>query len=227
MEEPLPLPPYTFDGQLSDDQNYLVWTAILCRHSFSRKGHMGALLVDPRANAVVAFANNTPLLWSAVQKKAGEVHAEALAVGRAAASGAATAGATCYVTAPPCAACFQALAAAGVARIVHFGARRCDAVDVAARALGVAIEGVAFNNGSLDYDARARQFWLDQSETAEVTRARVDAWWVRWMDKYKKAARDIGVAVTDLPGNGHKKRRIKDVDQGDDQVDDEGKDEEN
>ena len=42
----LSLPAYTFDPTLSDDENFLTWAVLLARCSYSRKGHMGALLTS-------------------------------------------------------------------------------------------------------------------------------------------------------------------------------------
>ncbi|KAJ3203325.1 hypothetical protein HDU83_002971 [Entophlyctis luteolus] len=108
LDEPLPLPDYIFDPQLTEDENFLIWCTILCRHSYSRKGHMAAIIVapeqdptSPRAAAepllssspqpnprarIITYANNTPIMYNPVEKKCPEIHAEALCICRVAAN---------------------------------------------------------------------------------------------------------------------------------------------
>ncbi|KAJ3063975.1 hypothetical protein HDU99_004636, partial [Rhizoclosmatium hyalinum] len=194
METPLPLPPYEFDAALSTDDNYLAWACILARHSNSRKGHMGAIIVNPTTSQILSYANNTPLLFNAslIQKKIQEIHAEALCVSQAASISTSLAGATCYVTAPPCAECFMLLAAAGVKRIVHLNKYCPPVVAVSAKALGIEIRSVDFAL-DVNFNDRSRQFWASQGETAEMTRSRVDRWWERWMQRIRTAADALGV----------------------------------
>ncbi|PWN53526.1 hypothetical protein IE53DRAFT_153693 [Violaceomyces palustris] len=156
MEEPPPLPPYTFQASLTEDENFLTWATILARHSFSRKGHMGALIVrPPSASAedsppnqrVLSYANNTPLLYHRNPRNVAEIHAEALCVSLSARRGTSILGSTCYVTFPPCNECFRLLVASGVERIVF---RKSlvpginDSLLVSARALGIELKGTGF-----------------------------------------------------------------------------------
>ncbi|KAI8622409.1 hypothetical protein BC830DRAFT_1089794 [Chytriomyces sp. MP71] len=210
LSDPAPLPAYRFDSALSADDNFLIWAAILCRHSSSRKGHMAALLVRPSDNTVLAYANNTPLLFNAIQKKAPEVHAEALCIARCARTGVNAMGATCYVTAPPCNECFMSLASAGVKRIVHVNTTRTESVRIAAHVLGIEIVGVPHGpaGGRIDFNAQTRDFWTSAGETAGATRTRVDSWWAKWMRAYKASAQVLRIAVQDVPNDGSKKRRL-------------------
>ena len=76
-----------------------------------RGGGAGA---GENAGEILAIATNTPLF----QPYASDVHAEVNAVSACARCGQAMAGATAYITMPPCKHCFMVLQGAGVARIV-------------------------------------------------------------------------------------------------------------
>ncbi|KAJ3068970.1 hypothetical protein HDU98_007931 [Podochytrium sp. JEL0797] len=210
LDQPLPLPEYTFDATLSDDTNFLVWAVILCRYSSSRKGHMACLLV--KDNTVISYANNTPLLFSPLQKKAPEIHAECLAVCRAAKNGTRLENATCYVTAPPCCECFQSLSCAGIQRVVHLGVVMPESVKVAAKVLGVELVGVPWGERGFDFKQAGIDYWAER-ETADTTRSRVDAWWEKWMQTYKQAASLLGIQSEEGDGasnkNKNKKRRLE------------------
>ncbi|ORY47238.1 hypothetical protein BCR33DRAFT_714998, partial [Rhizoclosmatium globosum] len=206
METPLPLPPYEFDAALSTDDNYLAWACILARHSNSRKGHMGAIIVNPTTSQILSYANNTPLLFNAslIQKKIQEIHAEALCVSQAA-------------SIQLHSLCFMLLAAAGVKRIVHLNKYCPPVVAVSAKALGIEIRSVDFAL-DVNFNDRSRQFWASQGETAEMTRSRVDRWWDRWMQRIRTAADALGVKY-DEDGGGRKKRKRDDGSQEKDGAD--------
>jgi deoxycytidylate deaminase len=141
VSQPWPLPPFTFDPSLSEDENFITYSLVLARFSVSRKGHMGALLVrssldhapdqvlpgdiakvrfadEAIRQRVITYANNTPLLCHDKPKVVPEIHAEALCISRAASLGKPTAGSTIYVTFPPCNECFKLIVAAGIRRCV-------------------------------------------------------------------------------------------------------------
>ncbi|KAN0061050.1 hypothetical protein ACQY0O_006785 [Thecaphora frezii] len=148
--EQLPLPPYTFDPTLSEDENYLTWSVILSRHSFSKRGHMGALLVRPASDAssssqLLVHAVNTPLLYTTGHpRNVSEIHAEALCLSLAAQRGIAVQGAAVYVTFPPCSECFKLLLMAGIKKLVfrkNYNLHCSDALLVTAEAWGVQVKG--------------------------------------------------------------------------------------
>lgn len=230
LVEPLPIPPYESDPALSEDENALTWVSILARHSSSKKGHMGTIFVrrpesgDPKDTTstclpplnsrIVAYGNNTPVLYARNPKGVPEIHAEALAICQSAARGVSVSGCTVYVSFPPCNDCFKLLVAAGIKRCVYkksilIGSG--DAVLVAAQAHGIEMVGTLDQTTYLrqigdeeaakvakalerkqdeERDLRVRAFWASQGEDAMKTRARVHRWWEEWMQRYR-ASEDI------------------------------------
>eukprot|EP00913_Durusdinium_trenchii_P017143 g16122.t1 len=106
--EPLPT--------LSDDENSLDLALLLARNSQCKAGSMGCLVVQK--GQVIACHVNGPMWEMNSRRPASDLHAEVQAIGRCAQLGRSTAGATVYVTMPPCRRCFMLLAASGVKRIV-------------------------------------------------------------------------------------------------------------
>lgn len=242
LADPLPLPSYTFDATLSEDENFLTWASILARHSTSRKGNMGTIFVraptsgnprqpglctPPAPERVILYANNVPTLYMPAQKAVPEVHAEALAISRAARRGIALEGCTVYVTFPPCVECAKLLLAVGVKRCIFKRSllpTYAEGFLAAAHVAGIEVRGtsdkaflrraqdqtedehleVILNAREADQaaeaqrDNRVRQYWANVGETGTMTKARVDAWWARWMEEHAAAAK----AVRHLWGGG-------------------------
>ena len=102
-----------------------------------------------RERAARALSPFACLIHSRVAQVA-DIHAEADALAHAARAGARVAGASCYVTKPPCVRCAAQLAAAGIVRCgysgqlrAHFDERVSCAVEAVAQAAGMAlVEGV-------------------------------------------------------------------------------------
>ena len=112
---------WRYDTSLTADENYMDLAVLVSRNSQCIGGHMGCVLVrgggagaGENAGEILAVATNTPLF----QPYASDVHAEVNAVSACARCGQAMAGATAYITMPPCKHCFMVLQGAGVARIV-------------------------------------------------------------------------------------------------------------
>lgn len=190
LTDPLPLPPYIFEDELTEDENLLTWVSILARHSSSKKGHMGTIFVrppeigssssgpssacQPQINIrIAAYANNTPLLYSKSPKNVPEIHAEALAICRSAARAVSLSGCTVYVSFPPCNECFKLLIAAGVKRCVFkkgviAGEGQGDAVLVAAEVHGIEMVGTLDKanyhrqRGDKDAESNAKQYERQQ-----------------------------------------------------------------
>lgn len=143
LPQPAPLPEYVFDYSHSEDDNFLTWVTVLARQSFSRKGHMAAMIVrpplpgsyDPRTSSapsssssapssatptsrVVVYANNYPINYVQNAKAVSEVHAETHCIALAARHGKSIEGCTLYVTFPPCNECSRVILAAGIKRCV-------------------------------------------------------------------------------------------------------------
>jgi len=166
---------------------------------------------------IVAYANNTPLLYNKNAKAVPEIHAEALAICRSAARGISLTGCTVYVSFPPCNECFKLLVACGVKRCVFrkgilVGEGQGDAVMVAAEVHGIEMVGTldranlyrraADKEGEMDEkkvermrddtrDGKVRGFWATQGEDAIKTRARVNRWWEDWMQRYRTAEKVV------------------------------------
>lgn len=242
LSDPLPLPPYTFDATLSEDENFLTWSSILARHSTSRKGNMGTIFVvpptsgDPRvpglcsppaAERILMYANNVPTLYAPAQKAVPEVHAEALAISRAARRGVALEGCTVYVTFPPCIECAKLVVAVGVKRCIFKRSllpTYAEGFLAAAYVAGIEVRGTSDDaflrpaegqteeahleailtareldqRHEAERDGRVRQYWNDAGETGAMTKARVDAWWARWTEEHAAAAK----ATNHLWGGG-------------------------
>ena len=102
-----------------------------------------------RERAARALSPFACLIHSRVAQVA-DIHAEADALAHAARAGVRVAGASCYVTKPPCVRCAAQLAAAGIVRCgysgqlrAHFDERVSCAVEAVAQAAGMAlVEGV-------------------------------------------------------------------------------------
>lgn len=166
MEEPIALPPFDFNESLSEDDNFLTWSTVLARMSFSKKGHMGAIVVSPPLTSssdptlpinlqpsasssdaksrVLIHGNNTPLLYNTNPKQVPEIHAEALCISISAKEGIRLKGSTIYVTFPPCHECFRLICGAGIKRCVYrksISSPTGDAALVAAKVLGIELCG--------------------------------------------------------------------------------------
>jgi deoxycytidylate deaminase len=117
-----------YRNDLSCDANFMDLASLISRNSCCNGGHMGCVIVRgetaapaPAASAlagqppeIIARAINSPLFAA----NSSDTHAEVNAIAQCARRGVATAGATAYITMPPCRNCFMLLVAAGVARIV-------------------------------------------------------------------------------------------------------------
>ncbi|EPQ28397.1 uncharacterized protein PFL1_04224 [Pseudozyma flocculosa PF-1] len=190
-----PLPPYTFNPDLTEDENFLTWSVILARSSFSKRGHMGALVVGPpappsalelssssssssppasepvsAASRVLVYANNTPLLYTTGHpRNVAEIHAEALCTSLAAKRGICIDGATAYVTYPPCLECFKLLLMAGVRRMVYrknYNLVCTDSVLVTAEVWGVELVGTMC--GFIQDPARPWQEGIEEKVKSEI-----------------------------------------------------------
>lgn len=99
------------------DEAGLRLALLVARNSRCRNGSMGCAVVSE--GVLVAAETNGPFWGSMDAKKPpSDVHAEVNAIGSCARRGVAIAGASVYITMPPCRRCFQLLAASGVGRIV-------------------------------------------------------------------------------------------------------------
>lgn len=204
MEPALPLPPYEFDPSLSEDENFLTWCCILARHSFSKKGHMAAIVVAPPAPAsvpsastsasasdstafpslspaerILQYANNTPLLFHRSPKNVPEIHAEALCISRAARRGIALEGATIYVTFPPCNECFKLIAATGVRRAVFrkgIWKGVGDALLVAARVCEVQMEGTSMRRSRVRREGKRALEQGEQEQGEQGEQEKEEEW---------------------------------------------------
>lgn len=201
ISQPLPLPPYQSDPNLSEDDNLLIWVSILARHSSSKKGHMGTIFVrppekgdpsdpsstclPPLSSRIAAYANNTPLLFARHSKGVPEIHAEALAISRSAANGVPLAGCTVYISFPPCNECFKLLVGAQIKRCAFKkgilpGEGKGDAVLVAAETHGIEMAGTLDKAnfykgiGNKEAEVEARQ---QERKGEEVRDAKVRAFW--------------------------------------------------
>ncbi|UZJ57388.1 hypothetical protein CBS101457_006708 [Exobasidium rhododendri] len=213
IKEPLPLPPFTPDPALSEDENLLTFVSILARHSMSKKGHMGTIFVRPPeigspsvaddmclpelSTRITAYANNTPTIYNKNPKAVPEIHAEALAICRSAARG--------------------LLVASGIKRCVfkkgiQIGEGQGDGVLVAAEVYGIEMVGTLDEcnkhkqagdkvaeaeakrrERALDdvRDGRLREFWASQGEDAIKTRGRVSRWWEDWFERFRAAEKIV------------------------------------
>lgn len=172
--------------------------------------------LPPVQERIIHYSNNTPLLFARFAKGVPEVHAEALAISRCARLGIPIEGCTVYISFPPCNDCMKLLLSAGVKRCVFKKAilnqtSQGEAALVAAEVEGMELVGtldpkVAGRSSNdeqaskakaeerrLDEirDKRVRQFWANQDEDAEKTRARNARWWEDYMSRYKAADKII------------------------------------
>lgn len=172
--------------------------------------------LPPVHERIIHHSNNTPLLYARFAKGVPEVHAEALAISRCARLGIPIEGCTVYISFPPCNDCMKLLLSAGVKRCVFKKAilnqtSQGEAALVAAEVEGMELVGtldpmVAGKNGKDEQaskakaeerkadeirDKRVRQFWSNQGEDAEKTRARNARWWENYMSRYKAADKVI------------------------------------
>ena len=155
--------------------------SLISRNSCCNGGHMGCVIVRgetavPASPAIaaqppeiIARAINTPLFLA----NSSDTHAEVNAIAQCARRGVPTAGATAYITMPPCRNCLTLLVAAGVARIVSRLA--CSAERHAAVA---AEHGIALAAVPDDAEAEARRAALVAAAVAgdgDAERARIAA----------------------------------------------------
>jgi deoxycytidylate deaminase len=145
---------WEYQPSLCADENYLDLALLLARNANLKGGSMGCVIVSAAAAAAaVAAAAATEAAAGAAREEleviaqatnsalytpgASDVHAEVNAIASCARRGVATAGATIYITMPPCAQCFTAIQAAGVRRVVSRLPCAVDKVSRAMAALGV------------------------------------------------------------------------------------------
>ncbi|KAJ3299194.1 hypothetical protein HK104_009727 [Borealophlyctis nickersoniae] len=140
---------WSYNPSFTRDENYLDLTCLVARSSISLKGHMGAIVVrepdssqskESAEGTVLACGINTPFYPPPPGKSirsSAEIHAETNALAACARNGAATDGATIYITYPPCKDCFVQIVYAGIKRVVF--RKRCiiDHIKETAAAWGV------------------------------------------------------------------------------------------
>lgn len=118
------------DPSISFDDNVMDLVMLVTRTSKCRQGSMACILVKPSGSktnvnngddllevvrsSIVSVSTNLSLF----KAKNSDVHAEIGALGAACRKGIQTEGCSAYITMPPCRACFGALVAAGIERIV-------------------------------------------------------------------------------------------------------------
>ncbi|CEQ41205.1 SPOSA6832_02888, partial [Sporobolomyces salmonicolor] len=122
--------------------------------------------LKPGQTVFLARASNQP-----------ELHAEARSICRAAASGTALAGATAYVSFPPCQSCASLLVAAGVKRLVYRQTMTAAASLELCKREGV--ECVELADKELDERLKERvgTWWKERGEGKDETRTRLERWW--------------------------------------------------
>ncbi|GAA5911585.1 hypothetical protein JCM5296_005256 [Sporobolomyces johnsonii] len=106
-----------------------------------------------------------------------ELHAEARSMCLAAATGTALAGATAYVSFPPCQSCASLLVAAGVKRLVYRQTMTAAASLELCKREGV--ECVEMADKELDERLKERvgTWWKERGEGKDETRTRLERWW--------------------------------------------------
>jgi dCMP deaminase len=134
---------WAYRNDLSMDMNYMDLASLLSRNSRCSGGHMGCVLVrgDTASGGsngpveIISRAINTPLF----APDTSDIHAEVNAVALCARRGTPTAGATAYITMPPCRNCFMLLVASGVSRIVSRLACSTERIVTVAAEHGIAL----------------------------------------------------------------------------------------
>lgn len=106
-----------------------------------------------------------------------ELHAEARSLCLAARSGTATAGATAYVSFPPCQACLPLLVAAGVTRLVYRQRMSAQGAVELCRREGVECVEVLDKEHDEMIKERVARWWKARGEGRDETRTRLDRWW--------------------------------------------------
>ncbi|GAA5825198.1 hypothetical protein JCM11251_006139 [Rhodosporidiobolus azoricus] len=142
-----------------------------------------APLVDP-SKLALKKRHRTPAVPKADQSlflaKAStfpELHAEARSICLAAAEGVPLAGATAYVSFPPCQGCLPLLVASGLKRLVYRQTMTAQACVELCKREGV--ECVEFDNKDKDEELKKRvaEWWKSKGEGRDETRTRLDRWW--------------------------------------------------
>jgi len=132
------------DPSISFDENIMDLVMLLTRNSICTQGHMACILVDPSRVRVVSSSSSAAaaaiaddddsvenllrridesiisaeINRSLFKPRNSDIHAEIGALGNATRRGMKTEGCTAFITMPPCKACFGALFASGIKRIV-------------------------------------------------------------------------------------------------------------
>jgi deoxycytidylate deaminase len=167
---------------LSCDANFMDLASLISRNSCCNGGHMGCVIVRgetapalaaPALAAqppeIIARAINSPLFTA----NSSDTHAEVNAIAQCARRGVPTAGATAYITMPPCRNCFMLLIAAGVGRIVSRLACTAERYAAVAAERGVVLAAVP---DDAETEARRAALVADTvSGDGGVERARVAA----------------------------------------------------
>lgn len=117
---------WTPDDNLSEDENYIDLVLLITRSSQLKQGSMGCLLVQPssRHDTSSPLSLQDRILVAATNQSFykdnnnSDIHAEMVALARAARRGIAVDQCTAYITMPPCKRCLPALVVAGIGRIV-------------------------------------------------------------------------------------------------------------
>lgn len=130
-----------------------------------KKGKTKAVL-KPRQTLFQAKASNAP-----------ELHAETRSICLAAAQGIPLAGATAYISFPPCAHCLPLLVATGIKRLVYRQVMLAQGSVELCKREGV--ECVEFTDKA--HDERLKeivgQWWKSKGEGRDETRTRLERWW--------------------------------------------------
>lgn len=115
------------DPSISFDENVMDLVLLLTRNSGCSQGHMACILVDTPSElgqgedltkTIDESIISAEINRSLYKPKSSDIHAEISALGRACRMGRKTEGCAAFITMPPCKACFGALVASGVKRIV-------------------------------------------------------------------------------------------------------------
>lgn len=166
---------WAYDSSFTVDENYLDLACLVARNSTAKDGHMGCALVrdipigcgDGKPEAARGHVELCTINSSLFGAHRSDCHAEANAVCELATRGVAARGMSCYVTRPPCVACYKLLAMAGVKRIV--APQPLDSADCTASAAALGIECITLR----DTDSRAerRQGLAKSNEDMDRIRA--------------------------------------------------------
>ncbi|GAA5862250.1 hypothetical protein JCM1840_001693 [Sporobolomyces johnsonii] len=144
-----------------------------------------AVSSDPPSKSTAPAAKKKPAsslkpgqtLFLARASSQPELHAEARSMCLAAATGTALAGATAYVSFPPCQSCASLLVAAGVKRLVYRQTMTAAASLELCKREGV--ECVEMADKELDERLKERvgTWWKERGEGKDETRTRLERWW--------------------------------------------------